>query len=185
MMTVAMKESMLVMLNIMQHQLDSMREALLSVTPAVSAPVTAPVTASVPFSSSEETDIEEEPVTPVPVTSVVTSVVSPPLPVVSTTSAPVNKSQEKPYKCSKCPKKYSSKKPFQKHVDNNCGKVFFCRICEKSYFSQKKSYDKHLEICRQKSNTLSSPPCPPPAPVVQEETVVQEEIVVQESSVCI
>ena len=180
MMTVAMKESMLVMLNIMQHQLDSMREALLSVTPPVSAPVTAP--APVLFSSSEETDIEEEPVTPVVtsvVTPVVTSVVSPPLPVVSTTSAPVNKSQEKPYKCSKCPKKYSSKKPFQKHVDNNCGKVFFCRICEKSYFSQKKSYDKHLEICRQKSNTSSSPPpCPSPIPVVQN-------TVVQETSVCI
>jgi len=94
------------------------------------------------------------------------------------TSAPFNKSQEKPYKCSKCPKKYSSKKPFQKHVDNNCGKVFFCRICEKSYFSQKKSYDKHLEICRQKSNTSSSPPCPSPAPVVQD-------TVVQETSVCI
>jgi hypothetical protein len=183
MMTVAMKESMLVMLNIMQHQLDSMREALLSVTPPVSAPVTAPAPAPVLFSSSEETDIEEEPVTPV-VTSVVTSVVSPPLPVVSTTSAPVNKSQEKPYKCSKCPKKYSSKKPFQKHVDNNCGKVFFCRICEKSYFSQKKSYDKHLEICRQKSNTSSSPPCPSPAPVVQD-TVVQDTVVVQETSVCI
>ena len=174
MMTVAMKESMLVMLNIMQHQLDSMREGILSVTPPVSAPFTAPATAPFLFSSSEETDIEEEPVTPV-VTSVVTSVISPPLPVVSTTSAPVNKSQEKPYKCSKCPKKYSSKKPFQKHVDNNCGKVFFCRICEKSYFSQKKSYDKHLEICRQKS---SSPPCPSPAPIIQD-------TMLQETSVCI
>lgn len=156
-MTDAMKDSMLVMLNTMQQQLDSMREMLLN------NPCDAPLAVPPPA---------------VPVFFAAPSVPSaaPPseAPLVSSSSVQVTQ-----FKCSRCPKVYLSKKPFQKHVDNNCGRIFACRIC-KGYYSNKKCYEKHEEICRQVQQQQSSSSS---SPMVAVSTNEVEEVLALENSV--
>lgn len=160
MMTVAMKESMLVMLNTMQQQLDSMREMLLNNpcdAPPAAPPAVPPVAA---------------------VSSFVPPVAAPSIPPSFSEAPLVSSSSVTQFKCSRCPKVYLSKKPFQKHVDNNCGKIFACRIC-KGYYSNKKCYEKHEEMCRQMQQQQSSSS----SPMVAVSTNEVEEILGLENSV--
>lgn len=148
-MTDAMKDSMLVMLNTIQQQLDSMREMLLN-NPC-DAPTAVPL--AVPpaaVSSSAAVPSSVPAVFFVAAPSVPSAAPPSEAPLVSSSSVQVTQ-----FKCSRCPKVYLSKKPFQKHVDNNCGKIFACRIC-KGYYSNKKCYEKHEEICRQVQQQQSS-----------------------------